>query len=631
MTTSSKAFRSIFPDRDAAGFRSAVWKYGLPKPGEKLEPLHPTLLRALSTAHRRDPSIGITLLDENDEAKPEHKSYVELDKDARRLAGLLARRGVRKGDAVLMAMPTSFEFIVSLFALQYLGALPVPAYPPAMMERAEAALGRLSHVARHAGVTCCLTTAPLFAILGELAHATSSLRELVAVDRLMTEPPSKESFELPPIGPDDIAFIQYTSGSTGNPKGVVITHANVCANIHAAAQALKITRDDRVVSWLPLYHDMGLVGGMLWSLFFHLPLVLMSPLAFLVRPVRWLRAISEHKATLGLAPNFAYALCVKRVRPADREGLDLSSWRTTLNGAEPVNYRTVVDFERTYAPYRYRASTMYPSYGLAESVVAVTFPEPNEPVRMLVVDRAELAAGNVKESKGAGSMAVVGVGRAIPGHEVIVVDAEGNPVGERVVGHIVVRGPSLMKGYYKNEEETRKVLRAGWLWTGDLGFFDGGVLYVTGRAKDVLIVRGHNFYAEDIERLAERVGGVRPGGSVAFGVYDDEKATDLSILVCESRTMAAEQEELVAAVTKAVAEHTGLKLDEVVLVPSGTLPKTSSGKRQRALTRQRYLAGTLVSEAKTGKLALAMVFVRSGAGLLTLLKRKVTRSRREPA
>jgi fatty-acyl-CoA synthase len=220
----------------------------------------------------------------------------------------------------------------------------------------------------------------------------------------------------------------------------------------------------------------------------------------------------------------------------------------------------------------------------------------------------------------------------MPGHEVLVVDAEGEPVEERVVGHIVVRGPSVMMGYFRAPAETGRVLRDGWLWTGDLGFFHEGQLYVTGRAKDVLIVRGNNYYAEDVERIAERVEGIRAGGAVAFGVYDDDKATDLAVLVCETRVTApAEQKTMVGRVTQAVSEHSGLKLDEVVLVPTGTIPKTSSGKRQRALTRERYLAGTLLLGDKTGTWKLALVFARSGAGLLTLLKRKITSKRREPA
>jgi acyl-CoA synthetase (AMP-forming)/AMP-acid ligase II len=632
MALSSRTFRSSFPDRDSAGFRSAVWKYGVPKAGEEVRPLHPTVVRALSTAHRRDPGVGITLLAETEEGPSEHRSWAEIDKDARKLAARLAQRGVRKGETVLMAFPTSFDFVVSLFALMYLGALPVPAYPPAMMERAETALERLNHIARAAEVTCCLTTSQLFPVLGDLALATSTLRELIAVDRLLASPAMAEAVAMPAVAPDDIAFLQYTSGSTGNPKGVAVTHRNVCANLHVTGQAAKISRQDRVISWLPLYHDMGLVGGMLWSLFFHVPLILMSPVAFLLQPVRWLRAISDHRCTLSLAPNFAYALCVKRVRPGDRAGLDLSSWRQSLNGAEPVNYRTVVDFERAYAPHGLRPTVMSPVYGLAEAVVGVTFPTTNEPVHYIVVDRTALATGDVVFSKGPGSVALVGCGQALPGHQVLVVDAEGKPAEDRVVGHIVVRGPSVMQGYFKMPAETARVLRDGWLWTGDLGFFHEDRLYVAGRAKDVLIVRGHNYYAEDVERIAERVDGIRPGGSVAFGVYDDDKASDLAVLICETRSTSPEEHQaLVRRVTHAVSEHTGLKLDEVVLIPPSTIPKTSSGKRQRSLTRQRYLEGTLLRGDKTKKWKLALVFARSGAGLLTLLKRKITRRRSEPA
>jgi acyl-CoA synthetase (AMP-forming)/AMP-acid ligase II len=359
-----------------------------------------------------------------------------------------------------------------------------------------------------------------------------------------------------------------------------------------------------------------------------------------MQPIRWLRTITKHKGTLSPAPNFAYSFCVKRLRPRDRAGIDLSSWRLALNGAEPVNLRTLRDFAETFAPLGFKASALYPVYGLAESALALTFPDLHKAaadkeehvanwVRHLVVDRAELAAGRVVERQGQGTMALVGVGRAVPGHEVHVVDDKGRRVGERTVGHVIARGPSVMRGYFANPEATAKVLRNGWLWTGDLGFFSEGELFITGRAKDLIIIRGKNFYAEDLERIAERIEGVRGGGAVAFGVYDEERAADVSVMVCESTEKdPAKREALVAKVAERIAAQSGLSLDEVVLVPPGSVPKTSSGKRQRALTRQLYLAGTLVPK-HTGTLKLAWVFARSGAGLLSLLKRRLT-GRREP-
>jgi acyl-CoA synthetase (AMP-forming)/AMP-acid ligase II len=351
--------------------------------------------------------------------------------------------------------------------------------------------------------------------------------------------------------------------------------------------------------------------------------------------------MTKYQGTLTAAPNFAYGLCAKRVRPRDRAGLDLSSLRLAMNGAEPVNVRTLRDFVEAFGSHGFSPSALYPVYGLAEASLAVTFPDLHaevkskgsdvgDYVRYLVVDRAELACGRVVEKAGQGTMAVCSVGRPVPGHEVLIVDDKGRPLkDERVVGHVIARGPSVMKGYFGDAEATDRVLRNGWLWTGDLGFHDKGELFITGRSKDMLIIRGKNFYAEDLERIVERIEGVRPGGAVAFGVYDEQRAADVAVMVCETKVDdEAKKQVLAGAVSEQVATQSGLVLDEVVLVPPGTIPKTSSGKRQRGLTRQLYLEAELVPK-KTGKLKLALVFARSGAGLLSLFKRRIT-NRREP-
>lgn len=633
--TVSAVFRSSFPpELMAEGFRTQVWKSGVARTAHELKPLHATMLHALSAAARLSGEVGITLLPD-DESDPERfLSYAELLQQAGRVAGALLTKGLKRGDRVLLVMPTSIDFIVGFFAVQLAGGVPAPSYPPAALEKTELALDRLKHIAQHASVSVCLTTRTLLPLLGELALGVKSLRMLTTVDALLELNAKKPTARAAASG---AAFIQYTSGSTGNPKGVLLSHHNLTSNVHAIGQALKINRHDVGLSWLPLYHDMGLIGVLLFCVYWRLPLVLMSPLAFLMRPVRWLQAITRFKATLSPAPNFAYGLCVKRVRPRDRVGLDLSSWRLALNGAEPVNVRTMRDFVEHFAPLGFKASAIYPVYGLAESSLAVTFPDLHDGKtkadadfpRYLVVDRGELAAGRVVERSGAGSVAVVSVGRAVPGHEVHVVDDKNRPLPERQVGHLITRGPSVMKGYFQDAEATSKVVRSGFLWTGDLGFFERGELFVTGRAKDLLIVRGKNYYAEDLERIAERVPGVRPGGVVAFGVYDEERAADIAVMVCETKEQAQEERKaLASAVSERVTQHSGLTLDEVAFVPPGTIPKTSSGKRQRGLTRARYLKQELVPQ-RTGRLKLALVFVRSGAGLLSLLRRRFG-GRREP-
>jgi acyl-CoA synthetase (AMP-forming)/AMP-acid ligase II len=324
-------------------------------------------------------------------------------------------------------------------------------------------------------------------------------------------------------------------------------------------------------------------------------------------------------------------MCVTRVSEEERRGLDLSSWRFAMNGAEPVNYRTLVEFEKLYKPHGFELKNLYPVYGLAESSLAVTFPMSGQPPRCEVVDRDALANGSAVRAEGqANPFAVVSVGSPVPGHEVVVVAQEGARLPEREVGHILVRGPSLLRGYYEDPEATAAVMRDGWLWTGDLGFFADGELYVTGRAKDLIILRGRNIYAEDLERVAERVEGARPGGAYAFAIYDDEKATDRVIMVVESRigekpAMAA----LVERITEAVMEQCDVKLDEVAIVGAGTVPKTSSGKKQRSLCRELYSKQAL-KEPPSRKVALGLFFVRSRAGFLLAGAKKLVRRRRAP-
>jgi len=616
-TEISAVFRDSFPDVETTGFRTATWARHALSTHEPLEPLFPTLLHAFAAAAKLAKNEGITLLPEEASGEEEHRSYRVLYRQARELAAGLQERGLQRGERVLLVMPTSFDFIVSFFAIQLAGGIAVPSYPPAALEKWELGLERLAHVARRSGATLCLTDKKLFPLLGSLADVPS-MRALLKVDKLAADA-SRLKVK---VRSDSAAFIQYTSGSTGEPKGVLLNHRNLTSNVHAIGQAVRIHRKDVVVSWLPLYHDMGLIGVLLFALYWRLPLALMSPSAFLVDPSRWLWAIHKFRGTLSAAPNFAYGLCVRRMRNEDRSGLDLSSWRLALNGAEPVNVRTAMDFCELFKSNGFAATSMYPVYGLAEASLAVTFPRPGEQVRYEIVDREALASGHVRPREGQGSVAIVCVGKPLPGHEVLVADDQGRPVGQHQVGHVLARGPSLMQGYFQNPEATAEVLRDGWLWTGDLGYFGEGGLYITGRAKDLIILRGKNHYAEDLERLAERVKGLRTGGSVAFGIYDEQKASDLAVMVCETRI----QDEplraaLVSEVIEAVLQHAGVRLHDVVLVPPGTLPKTSSGKKQRALCRKRYLSDQLVSP-RSSRLKLWMTAARSGSGLLKLWNRQ---------
>jgi fatty-acyl-CoA synthase len=629
--TISRFFRSTFPDVDKTNFRTSAWQDGVARHADELKPLYPTVLHALSVAAssaaaERAPEVGITLVSERDGQPELHRSYAAIYQSAFNIALHLIELGIEKDERVLIVLPTSHEFVTSFFGILLAGGIPAPAYPPSGL-RLETGIDRLVHIASHARARFCVTSKRVKPVLGELHLRVDTLAHLVVVEEL--DRPTDRNLALR-VRSADPAFIQYTSGSTGKPKAVLLSHANLVANMHAIGQALQIRRTDITVSWLPMYHDMGLIGTLLFSIYWRIPLVLMSPLAFLARPSRWLWAIHRHKGTLSPAPNFAYALCVKKVSEKERAGLDLSSWRIALNGAEPVDLNTIEAFERVYGPLGFPGDAMFPVYGLAEASLAVTFPPPGQARQVERVDRAQLANGSAVPSPDPSAIALVSLGHAVPGHSVSLVDEQGRTVNERQVGHIVVKGPSVMQGYFEDPETTRQVLRDGWLWTGDLGYFAGGNLYVSGRAKDLIILRGKNHYPEDVERVADQVSGVRAGNTLAFGVHDEKQGTEVAVMVCETRLQdKAARAALAERIMQKVAEMTELKLEEVVLVEPGTLPKTSSGKKQRGLVRQQYLDRTL-GKSSTGKLQQVLIFARSGAGFLLARARKLLQSRREP-
>lgn len=622
---SNRAFRSSFPEFEGSSFRTDAWRFGVASTSDELQPMHPTLLHAFAIAAKLEDDCGITLLPERPRGKVKRASYRELYHQARRMAGSLQACGVKAGDRVLLVLPTCLEFVSAFFAIELLKAIPVPAYPPTGL-RLQTGLERLSHIARHASIELCITNKMIRPVMGEVALRAKTLRQVVTISEIVDGERPDTKFR---AYAKDPAFIQYTSGSTGHPKGVLLSHDNLVSNIHAIGQALEIRREDVVVSWCPLYHDMGLIGTLLFSIYWRVPLTLMSPIAFLTRPARWLWAIHEYRGTLSPAPNFGYGMCVTRVKDKERDGLDLSSWRLAMNGAEPVNLRTLLDFERVYQPHGFRPDAMLPVYGLAECSLATTFPRPGSPVRYEKVDRQALANGESVLASGKGSMAVVSVGRSVPGHRVMVVDENNVPLPEREVGHILVAGPSIMQGYFGDTDATAEVLQAGWLWTGDLGYFADENLYVTGRAKDLIIIRGRNLYAEDIERCVERVESVRLGGVVAFGVYDEQHSEERIIVVAETKlTEREELDKLVEEIRETVLDVMSVNVSEVELVKPSTVPKTSSGKRQRSLCRERYLSGKLKQD-RTSRARMGLVMARSSAGFLLMRAKKLLRGKQD--
>jgi 1-acyl-sn-glycerol-3-phosphate acyltransferase len=519
-------------------------------------------------------------------------TYARLRDEAAAIAGALRDRGLARGDTVGLMVPTGFDFLAAFQGVLLAGGIAVPIYPPARLDRLEEYAARQAAILADAGVTMLLTVARARAVAALLRPRVPTLRLVATVRELAGDGASWPS---PEGKGSDPAFIQYTSGSTGAPKGVLLTHDNLLSNVVAVGDALRMTPEDVGASWLPLYHDMGLIGSWLFCLHAGLPIAIQSPLAFLTRPERWLRAIHEHRVTLSPAPNFAYELCARKIPDRALEGLDLSSWRVALNGAEPVNPDTIERFVRRFEPYGFRRQTMFPAYGLAENSVALLFPPPGRGPVIDAVDRESFERTGVAApfSGGGTPLRFASVGRAVLGHEVKVVDAAGAEVGERVVGRLVFRGPSMTSGYFHKPEATEAIrVAGGFLDTGDLAYRAGGEFYVTGRSKDLIIKAGRNLVPQEIEEAASAVEGIRKGCVVAFGVDRDGLGTEELVIVAETRARdAGEREALEGAVVQRVAAAVGVPPDTVLLAAPGTVPKTSSGKIRRSATRDLYLAG----------------------------------------
>lgn len=624
----SKVFRANIP-AEGFGFRTGAW--AVPPASTMPLPLRAqTTLDALAIS-AEDTALGIKLYGTEflEGTAPAFLSYADLYAQAGRAAAVLKEKGVGRGDRILIVLPTSYAFFITFFACQWLGAIPVPSYPPAAMEKIETALDRLVHIANSAATKILVTVPELKPVIGDVLRRCKSLSHVLMADVLETaheQPPSRGELEA-----NDPCFIQYTSGSTGTQKGVLLTHSNITNNLHAIGMGTRMTRHDAFASWLPLYHDMGLIGGALCPIYWTLPMSLCAPNDFLMRPLLWLRMIEDAKATMTAAPNFAYGYVARRVEPEIISTMDLSSLRIAMSGAEPINADTVRTFREAMAPAGFKPESVFPAYGLAEASLAVCFAEPGVFHAEFSVDRQALAQGHVveRERGSEGATTLVCVGKPLSHHDVLLFDADGQEVGNDEVGHIVVSGPSVMAGYDKNLEATAKVLKDGYLWTGDLGFMRAEGLYVAGRVKDLIIVRGKNYYAEDIERCVEQNADVRPGGVVAFAVYDERAARDNVVIVAETRISDVDaRASLANKLTECISDQFGLTVEEVSLVEPGTIPKTSSGKRQRSLTRERYLSGTLDKE-RAGALRVASVFMRSALGFLAVAKRSLT-GRRVP-
>ncbi|MBV9949187.1 MAG: fatty acyl-AMP ligase, partial [Myxococcales bacterium] len=521
------------------------------------------------------------------------------------------------------------------------GAIPVPIYPPMALGQLQAYLDNTRHIVAKSGARVLVTTAPIKRLLGTVQAACPALEQVVAIEgiRESTEPLKAER-----IGLDDVALLQFTSGSTSRPKGVALTHANVAANVRCImVDGLRVTPEDIGVSWLPLYHDMGLIGFVLAPLYNRVPVVHLPALLFLKRPITWFQAMSRHGGTTAYAPNFAYALCVKRIRPTELQGIDLSKWRIAGCGAEPIRPETLEAFAEAFAPVGFRREALLPSYGMAESTLAVTFSELETGMRTIGVDGPSLwetGRATIVPEDDERAVRLVSCGREFPEHRIRIFSPEDAtseaPLEERAVGEVRIAGPSVMHGYWEDTERTRESFAGPYLRTGDLGFVHEGRLYICGRLKEVVIVNGRNYYPQDMEWEAGKVSGVRKGNVVAFGARDpsgverDRERVVLAFEVQDTDRL-AQSSSLVGEVRKAVQEGMGLTLDDVVALPPGALPKTSSGKLQRNRTRELYETGELMGRPAAREANRLDLAKHAAASQLSYLKLVVLggRKRRE--
>ncbi len=518
--------------------------------------------------------------------------YEAMEAEALRRAAHLHAIGLRPGDRVALSLGEPHQFVLSFLALAVAGMVPVPLFHRAGFKGAERFLRTVAGILRASDARALLCAERLAPALAPLQEQAPGLRWLLPVERSFEGDTPR--WEPPSVGPEDLCFLQFTSGSTSEPKGVMVRHRNLVANATAflGPHGARRDDDDVGVSWLPLYHDMGLIGFVLGTLICDIPVVLLPTESFARRPMRWLEAIDRHRGTITFAPNFAYELAAKRARPRDLEGLDLSCVRVAGCGAEPIRAASLRAFARAFAPAGFPERALLPAYGLAESTLAVTFHPLGEPLVVDRVDSDALGRGQAERAPEdvAGHVSeLVGCGRPFPGHEVRIVDERGEALPERRVGEILVRGPSVTDGYFEAPEATAAIFRDGWLHTGDLGYFAEGHLFVCGRTKDLVVVRGANYHPQDLEWLAAEVEGVRRGNVAAFSILRDGE--ERLVILAEGRR--ADAPRLREAIAQRLQEALGVRPDRVEVVPVGTLPHTSSGKIQRGLARRWLLEGTL--------------------------------------
>jgi acyl-CoA synthetase (AMP-forming)/AMP-acid ligase II len=567
-------------------------------------PRHPTLVHALAAAALHPSGVTFVGLSERETFVP----WRDVHARAERAAAALAEIGVARGDRVAIVLRTEPAFLDAFFGAWLAGAVPVPLYPPVRLGRIDEWIASTARMITVSGARVVLSSGGTRRLLGGpvgIARPPLGCRDA----ETLRKTPARIAREADPRA---LGLVQFSSGSTFDPKPVALTHAALAAEADALVATTRPEARDVLVSWLPLYHDMGLAGALLGAMSYPGPLVLVPPEHFLARPALWLRAIARHGGTISAAPSFAYAYAADRVHDAELAGLSLRRWRLALDGAEPVSADAARRFAERFARWGFDAAALVPVYGLAEATLAVTFAAPGRPLAVCKVDPIRLARDGVVAP---GSREVVSVGTPLPGVAVELRDARGRSVPEGRLGRILVRGPSLMREYLGDPAATSAALEGGSLDTGDLGFVSDGELYVHGRAKDVVVVRGANHAPEEFEAALAGVPGLRAGCAVALGFEPGGGSGEELLVLAERARGAHPGAALAAAARRAVLEATGIAPHTVRILDPGTLPRTSSGKMRRREALRRYLAGSLARPRAAGRLRLGLEVVRSQLAL----------------
>jgi len=555
------------------------------------------LLRHRAHCQPEDTAFTYLTDGENDQV---HLTYRELDRQARSIGAWLESRDL-VGQQALLLYPPGLEFVAAFFGCLYAGVVAVPVYPP----RRNRSLKRIQAIADDANAKVALTTEQVFNRVMPLIDETPHLKQLTWLPTCEVPLEMAQQWTMPDVHGDTLAFLQYTSGSTGTPKGVVLNHANLVHNSALISYSFENTRSGTGVFWLPSYHDMGLIGGILQPLYVGRPNILMSPMSFLQKPYRWLSAITRFRGTVSGGPNFAYDLCVRKITPEQRKTLDLSNWRVAFNGAEPVRSETLDAFAEAFEPCGFHREAFYPCYGLAEATLIVSGGYAYQPPVVRAFDADALTQGDAIDAKPDGEGGIrtlVGCGGNLPDQRIVIADPETLttcPAGR--VGEIWVQGPSVAQGYWQEPEITERMFQARlkdtgegpFLRTGDFGLLQDGELFVTGRLKDLIIIHGVNFYPHDIERTVQQSHPrLRPDCGAAF-VVEVEGREQLIVIQEVERHKRSDFQGVFTAIRRAVAGEFELAPEAIVLIKAGSIPKTSSGKIQRYACRKNYLAGTL--------------------------------------